>query len=327
MSTELMTLSDVRELAIDVASSKLFPVKTKEEAFTLMMICQSEGLHPMQALKRYHIISGRPSMRADAMQAEFQRQGGRVRWISRSDTSVSAEFSHEVGGTITVEWTFEMAKKANLLGNQTWQKFPRQMLTARVISEGVRTVLPGVVSGLYTPEEVQDFTSPQTEPTNQHPTNEPPPPPAQTPASKTTSRYRPAASVPPVAPPPAKTPANVTEADFAPAPTAPAPEAPVATEGQAELPLDPTPSAPPVASAKPVEPTTKTVDVAALIAMLPDTASPVFLEQRKLASVLYTILEQTDPEAKAAYQCDLRGAVSDPARAAILNKMLKEVKA
>ena len=31
------------------------------------------------------------------------------------------------------------------------------MLSARVVSEGVRAVFPSVVSGLYTPEEVNDF--------------------------------------------------------------------------------------------------------------------------------------------------------------------------
>lgn len=36
-------------------------------------------------------------------------------------------------------------------------KFPRAMLSARVVSEGCRAVYPAVVCGLYTPEEVQDF--------------------------------------------------------------------------------------------------------------------------------------------------------------------------
>jgi hypothetical protein len=31
------------------------------------------------------------------------------------------------------------------------------MLRARVISEGIRTVYPGVAVGIYTPEEVNDF--------------------------------------------------------------------------------------------------------------------------------------------------------------------------
>ena len=38
-----------------------------------------------------------------------------------------------------------------------WHKYPRQMLRARVISEGIRAVYPGGCSGFYTPEEVADF--------------------------------------------------------------------------------------------------------------------------------------------------------------------------
>jgi hypothetical protein len=49
------------------------------------------------------------------------------------------------------------AKRAGVAGKQNWQRYPRQMLRARVVSEGVRAAMPGVVLGLYTPEEVQDF--------------------------------------------------------------------------------------------------------------------------------------------------------------------------
>ncbi|MCX7689084.1 MAG: hypothetical protein N2045_14060, partial [Fimbriimonadales bacterium] len=53
----------------------------------------------------------------------------------------------------------EDAKRAGLIGKAggNWEKYPRAMLRARVVSEGVRTVFPGVIVGLYTPEEVRDF--------------------------------------------------------------------------------------------------------------------------------------------------------------------------
>jgi hypothetical protein len=44
-----------------------------------------------------------------------------------------------------------------------WRKFPRQMLTARCISEAIRLLMPQIVSGVYTPEEVQDFTNTVTQ--------------------------------------------------------------------------------------------------------------------------------------------------------------------
>lgn len=157
MENQLIPVNEIKEMAVQACKSGLFQMPNESAAFTLMMVCQSEGLHPIQALKRYHIIKGRPSMRADAMLAEFQRLGGKVEWLERSDKACTATFSHDQGGSVTVDWTIEMAKSAGLTSNDTWRKYPRQMLTARVISEGVRTVFPGVVTGIYTPEEVSDF--------------------------------------------------------------------------------------------------------------------------------------------------------------------------
>ena len=102
-------------------------------------------------------------MRADAMLAEFQRLGGRVQWKERTDSKVIAVFSHPQGEA-EITWTIEMAKSAGLTANDTWRKYPRQMLTARAISEGIRTVLPAVVTGIYTPEEVADFDLPPEKP-------------------------------------------------------------------------------------------------------------------------------------------------------------------
>jgi hypothetical protein len=157
---ELIPMSEVKEMAAAACKSGLFGLPSAEAAMALMLLCQSEGIHPMQALKRYHIIKGRPAMRADSMLAEFQRMGGKVEWLERTDKVVSAMFTHEASGSCKFEWTIEMAKTAGLIGNPTWQKFPRQMLTARVISEACRTMLPGVVCGIYTPEEVADFDEP-----------------------------------------------------------------------------------------------------------------------------------------------------------------------
>ena len=57
-------------------------------------------------------------------------------------------------------WTIQDAKRAGLLGNPTWQKYPKQMLSNRVISEGIRRTYPGVLSGCYTPEEITDMNLP-----------------------------------------------------------------------------------------------------------------------------------------------------------------------
>ena len=53
------------------------------------------------------------------------------------------------------------AQRAGLTKNPTWKSYPRQMLRARCISEGIRTVYPGCIVGVYTPEEVQDMEPPR----------------------------------------------------------------------------------------------------------------------------------------------------------------------
>ena len=50
-------------------------------------------------------------------------------------------------------------------GKDNWKNYPRAMLRARVISEGVRTCYPAIASGIYTPEEVGDFTEKDITPT------------------------------------------------------------------------------------------------------------------------------------------------------------------
>ena len=155
------SISEISQMASAVAKSNLFGVKTPDQALALMLLAQAEGLHPMVAARDYHIIEGRPSMKADAMLARFQLAGGKVRWASLTDTKVVGEFTHESGGSATIEWDMDRAKVAGLGGKGNWLKYPRQMLRARVISEGIRTVYPACVVGVYTPEEVQDFEQPR----------------------------------------------------------------------------------------------------------------------------------------------------------------------
>ena len=160
----LIPLSEVKEMATHATKSGLFGLPSAEAALSLMLLCQADGMHPMQAVRKYHIIKGRPSMRAEAMLAEFQANGGKIQWIERSDTKCSAQFSHPSGGELVVEWSIKRAEQAGLLGKDNWKQYPCQMLAARVISEGVRALFPAVVCGVYTPEEIQDFGSKPSEP-------------------------------------------------------------------------------------------------------------------------------------------------------------------
>jgi hypothetical protein len=178
------SVADVEVMADRVVRSRLFPgVDTPQAAFTLMMLCQSEGLHPMQALKRYHLIEGRPSMRADAMQAEFLARGGWIRWEQYDAEAAVATFGHRqhCPDGLRLAVSFLDLDKAGVTRTsqglkKNWKQFPGAMLRARLISMGVRMIDPGVVVGIYTPEEVADFDhlSPEAEAARDAPPQSPP---------------------------------------------------------------------------------------------------------------------------------------------------------
>ena len=155
--TALVPVDQIERMALAVAKSGLFGVKTPDQAMALMLVAQAEGMHPAIAARDYHVINGRPTLRADAMLARFQQAGGKVEWGEYTDQRVVGTFSHPQGGSVRIEWTTKMAQDAGLTRNSTWKSYPRQMLRARCISEGIRTIYPGVAIGTYTPEEAEDM--------------------------------------------------------------------------------------------------------------------------------------------------------------------------
>jgi hypothetical protein len=168
MSTDLANVQhsvrDLETMASKVAKSRLFNMD-ESQAFTLMLLCQSRGMHPIEAVMRYDIIQGQPAMKSDAMLAEFQRIGGSVDWLSDNDNPdyQEAVFSHPrlSPKPKRVKFSMKDATRAGLAGKDSWKKYPFSMLRARVISMAIRMIAPGVNTGIYTSEEVGDFEPPK----------------------------------------------------------------------------------------------------------------------------------------------------------------------
>jgi hypothetical protein len=151
------TMADLERAALAIAGSKLFGIQTPDQALALCLVARAEGRDPASAAQDYNIIQGRPAKKADAMLRDFISSGGKVQWHALDNETADATFSHPAGGTVRIDWTMARAREAGLGGKDMWRKFPRQMLRSRVVSEGVRTVCPGATSGMYVPEEVQEF--------------------------------------------------------------------------------------------------------------------------------------------------------------------------
>ena len=155
--SNIIPYNDMQQMAEVAASSKMFGFKNPQEAMAIMLLCQAEGLHPAIAMRDYHVIQNRPALKADAMLARFQQAGGFVKWDVYTDQEVTGTFSHPSGGSLAVTWLLSHAKQIGIASKDNWKNYPRAMLRARCISEGIRAVYPGCVVGVYTPEEVQDF--------------------------------------------------------------------------------------------------------------------------------------------------------------------------
>lgn len=88
-----------------------------------------------------------------------------MQWHELTDQIADATFSHPKGGSLRITWTFEQAQRAHLTGKDNWKNYPRAMLRARCIAEGVRAVYPAAIGGMMVVEEAQDTTADRDAPT------------------------------------------------------------------------------------------------------------------------------------------------------------------
>lgn len=153
------SFDEIERMAEHIVRSRLFGLSSVDQVVALMLMAEAEGRHVASAMQDYSVIQGKPSLKAEAMLARFQQAGGKVKWTCLTDERVAAIFSHAQCEPVEIDWDMERAKQAQLK-SPMWAKYPRQMLRARVISEGVRTAFPGALGGMYAAEEVMEFEPP-----------------------------------------------------------------------------------------------------------------------------------------------------------------------
>jgi hypothetical protein len=163
----LIPFADIRAMATVMGKSMMFG-KTPEQLLPLMLLAQAEGRHPASVAMDYDVIQGKPAINSRASLGRYQTSGGKIEWKERTDTKCVAIFTHPASGSVEISWDIERAKLAKIYdkpqkdgGPNMWHKYPAQMLSARVIAEGVRASYPACLSGMYLVEEVQDFDAPR----------------------------------------------------------------------------------------------------------------------------------------------------------------------
>lgn len=159
MSNALTTTNpaQLQIMAKAVTESGLFGLKNQNQAFTLMLIAEAEGIPAIKAVQIYSIINGMPTLKSTEVQSRFQKSGGKLQWIETTEKKAVCKMSHPEGGEYVSEFTIEMAKQMGLSEKDNWVKMPKQMLMARAITAGVRALYPSCLNNMYSDIEANDM--------------------------------------------------------------------------------------------------------------------------------------------------------------------------
>ncbi|HQC11694.1 MAG TPA: hypothetical protein PK953_12350 [Smithellaceae bacterium] len=153
------TYDEVERAANAMAKSGFFSdTKSAAQAVVKILAAREIGLGPFAGMTGVNIIQGKPAFGANIMAACVKKSGRyNYKVVEMTEKACTIEFSEKLDGKWiacgTSSFTIEDARKA---GTKNLEKFPRNMLFARAMSNGVRWFCPDVMNGstVYTPEEL-----------------------------------------------------------------------------------------------------------------------------------------------------------------------------
>lgn len=152
------TFPDPMQLGPVFAQSGMFKDATDPAKAIVKIIAGQElGLGPMASMTGIHMIEGKPTLSANLLATQVKRHPAydyKVREHTESACSIEFLQNGEVVGTS--DFTHEDAVKAGVANKQNYKRYPKAMMFARALSQGVRWYCPDVTAGTpaYVPEEL-----------------------------------------------------------------------------------------------------------------------------------------------------------------------------
>jgi hypothetical protein len=132
--------------------------KDAAQAIVRVLAGRELGIGPIAAMTGVYIVKGRVAIGANLMAAAVKRSGKyNYKVIEHTDAVCRLQFFEAGQPCGESVFTLADAKKA---GTQNLDKFPRNMLFARAMSNGVRWYCPDVFdTAVYTPEELRSTSA------------------------------------------------------------------------------------------------------------------------------------------------------------------------
>lgn len=155
-------------VANTLAASGFFPdAQGGAEAYAKILLGRSIGLAPMQAMTGIHIVEGKPQIAATTL-AGFVRASPTYDYqvLEHDDSHCAIRFVrlwptvHPDGAEVLGESAFSIAEAeaAGLVKDKSaWKKYPRNMVFARAMSNGVRWFCPDLFGGVPVYTEADEF--------------------------------------------------------------------------------------------------------------------------------------------------------------------------
>lgn len=162
MTTEMaiigQSFDEIVRIGNAFSASKYFTdAQDAAKAIVKIMAGREMGFGPFASMNGISIIQGKPAVGANLMAAAVKahpRYDYRVKTLT--DAEATIEFYQDSKSLGESSFTMRDAQAANLAGKGNWKTYPRNMLFARAMSNGVRWYTPDVFSGnaVYVPEEL-----------------------------------------------------------------------------------------------------------------------------------------------------------------------------
>ena len=153
-----MPVNDIMIMAKTFAESGMFTdAKAMGQAFVKIQAGQEIGIPPFAAMAGIHIIQGKPTIGAGLIASTVKGSGKYdYKVVEMTEKNCSIDFYQGKENIGNSSFSIEDAKKAL---TKNIDKFPKNMLFARAISNGVKWYCPDVFSGpVYVPEEMPEVT-------------------------------------------------------------------------------------------------------------------------------------------------------------------------
>jgi hypothetical protein len=156
--------------------SGLFPgAGSVAGVYTIVEYGKEVGIPAVVSLQNISIVKGRLCMGGQAMLALARKHGVKSEIHKEENDGCDIEFTR---GEESYRAVFlkEDAERADLLGKDNWNKYPKDMYKWRAVAKGCRFIAPDVLGGIYLPEEIESVyntTDKTTEETGPDQSSEP----------------------------------------------------------------------------------------------------------------------------------------------------------